>query len=138
MNMRRVEPNRYGTLLKAYTSTYALQVLPVFILSWIFLPSTSQTAATVYAALSVPLVGLAIYLAERPTPNIKHQNVQKSLQWAVAPAIPALFAAVLWGNPGAQLGFAGFSVVVFSIGLWRIKGYSTNPQNADRDGPENS
>lgn len=127
----------YRALLECYRFNYMLVVLPIFVLSLIFVwgENLSNAIALVYLSLCGILCGVVFYLAEKPSSlvNPLQSAFQKAMRLALVPALPAVFGLVSLAHPWVGKVLIGSSILFYLVLLPRLKVYS-QVQRAEPEG----
>ena len=118
----------YRALLEFYRFNYMLVVLPIFVLSLIFVQGQNipNSIALVYLSLCAALCGAVFYLAEKPSSleNSLQSAFQKAMRLALVPALPAVFGLVFLAHPWLGKVLIGSSILIYLALLPRLKVYS--------------
>jgi len=118
----------HRALLELYRFSFALVVVPVLVLSFIFVRGyiPTDTAALIYLGICALLCAVALYLAEKPSSLEKpiQTAFQRAMRLALVPALPAVFFAVTCLHPWAGKVLSASSMILYLLLLFRIKDYS--------------
>jgi hypothetical protein len=118
----------YRALLELYRFAYMLLVVPVFVLSLIFVrdPTLSDSIAFVYLSLCAILCCVVYYLAEKPSSleTDLQTAFQRAMRLALVPALPAMFGLVSLAHPWVGKVLIGSSMVFYLLLLSRLRVHS--------------